>query len=132
MPINDETEILHPELGSIRFDDGRCDPTVAGGRDTKPMWVCRPDGWDSDFEIYIPGPADTPDDLARAIEVFSRRDQIHREVVSLGDGDIELNWIDLTTEPPSVGFPDSENIYVLWRGMLTNDWKISSCSKVNW
>jgi len=132
MPIIAETEIIHPELGSIRFDDGKHDPNVAGGDDSQPKWVCRPDGWEDDFEIYLPGEGDSPRDLVRAAEALSRREEINLEGRALGDGDIELSWIDLTSEPPSVAFPDNDQVYVLWTGSLNEDWKIENFTQGNW
>ena len=132
MPIIPETEIIHPELGSIRFDDGVSDPKVAGGADSQSKWVCRPDGWDGDFEIYLPGGPDSPRDMERAIEALSHRAKINLEGRALGDGDIELSWIDLTSEPPSAAFPDNDQIYVLWTGSLDEDWKIQNFNRGNW
>ena len=131
MPIITETEIIHPELGSIRFDDGVSEPKVAGDADFQPRWVCRPDGWDSDFEIYIQGGCDSPHDLERAVDALSRCGRINSEGRGLGSGNIELGWIDLISEPPSVAFPDSEHIYVLWTGSLSEDWKIRSFTQGN-
>jgi hypothetical protein len=90
MPFLAETEIKHPQLGSIVFDDGKCDPSFAGVPVSDPKWVCRPDGWDSDFEIYIPDEDGAPGDLNRATEALERRDKINSEGRSLGEGNIGL------------------------------------------
>ena len=132
MAIIAKTEIIHPRLGSIRFDDGKCDPTAAGCDDSNPKWVCRPDGWEGEFEIYLPGGPNAPSDLARAVEALLHRDEINIEGRELAGSDVELSWIDLTSEPASVGFPDNEHVYVLWTGSLSEGWKIQELSRGNW
>lgn len=129
MPILPETEIIHPELGSICFDDGKSDPTIAGSKDEKPMWVCRKSEWYPDFEIYLPGGRKSPLNLDRGIAALRHRAQIEAEGKSLVKGNVELNWIDLTATPSLVAFYDKDHIYDLWKGQLTPDWRVKELTR---
>ncbi len=132
MAILCDTEIVHPELGPIRFDNGKADPDISGSVDSDPAWVCRPDGWDSDFEILIPGDVNAPCMLDVAINAFKHRKEIETEGKNLGTGNIEIAWIDLTRTPPIASFSDNDEIYVLWTGLLNSQWKIVQFTKGNW
>lgn len=133
MAITTDTELIHEQLGSIRYDDGKHDPQVAGMRDTTPKWVCRPDGWDaSGFEIYLPGTADAPLHLSQALAVLQHRSQIEQEGQALSSQELELAWVDLTTSIPTAAFINAEEVYILWKASLDKDWKIIHYAKGYW
>jgi hypothetical protein len=90
----------------------------------------RSDG--DDFEIYLPGDSAGPKHLDRAVVALRHRDRIEAEGRRLSASNVSLGWIDLTTDPPNVGFPDEDQIYVLWRGELNAEWGIESFERGNW
>jgi hypothetical protein len=133
MPINPSTEIIHPELGPIRFENGEAIPNVAGSKRHKPQWVCRPDGWDNwGFEIYIPGDSKSPELLDRAIAALRHRQQIESEGIQLSRANIELAWIDVTVDPATVAFPSNDDSYEIWRGQLDENWRIINLVEGAW
>jgi hypothetical protein len=133
MSINPNTEITHPELGPIRFDDGKPNPVIAGSRETAPMWVCRPEGWNSNgFEIYLPGTPSSPQNLERAVLAVRHREQIEAEGRRLSNSNVRLAWIDMMTDPPSVAFPDEDHVYVIWKGWLDDRLQVRELKQANW
>ena len=132
MSINPSTEILHPDLGPIRFDDGKVTPPIAAAKDTAPKWVCRPDGWDSEFEIYVPGNSRSPQDLERAVVAVRHREHIEAEGKRLSASNVYLSWIDMTTDPPSAAFLHENQVYEIWRGRLDNKFQVRELKKGAW
>lgn len=134
MSISPSTEIIHPELGAIRFDDGKKSIPGLATKDKAPKWVCHPDGWrsDSDFEIYLPGDALAPKNLDRALAAFRRRAQLEEEGKELSSANVSLAWIDLTTDPPSIAFPDNDHVYVIWKGSLNENLQIGALKQEAW
>ena len=125
MAIVHSSEFQHPLLGRVWYDDGKRDPTIAGSLEHPQQWICRPRGWEeSGMEIYLPGDASAPANLEAGLEALRHAAEIDAAGRRLADGNVELGWIDLTANPPSVGFPDLDHIYVLWTGKLDSDWKI--------
>jgi hypothetical protein len=133
MPIT-SLKVVHPELGSICFDDGKAIPDIAGSKDRPAKWVCFPEAGsrDTEFEIYLPGDSSGPRDLERAISALRHRKRIESAGRRLSASNVSLAWIDLTTDPPNVGFPDDEHIYVIWRGDLNDQWRIENLERGSW
>jgi len=127
------SERLHPELGSIFFDDGKAIPGVAGAKDGAPMWICWPDGSaDSELEFYLPGDALGPQSLERAVAAVQHRARIEAEGRRLSGSNVSLAWIDFTTDPPRVAFPDNDHDYVIWKGWLDENLAIRDFKEETW
>jgi hypothetical protein len=134
MAIVPNTEIRDPELGPIRFEDGKSITGISGAKNIAPRWICRPDGWDSDseFEIYLPGDARSPQSIDRAVVALRRREQIEAEGRRLSAPGVYLSWIDLTIDPPVVAFPDDDHVYTIWKGWLDDKLQIRDFKEGTW
>jgi len=132
MTIQRASEIQHPCLGPIRFEDGSADPEVAGSQISDRMWVCRPDGWMTDFEIYLPGDELGPQNLAAGEKALRARDRIETEGKSIAGQNVELGWIDLTRTPPEVAYPSLKDPYEIWKGILGDGWEVIDLSEETW
>jgi hypothetical protein len=130
MAINPKKEITHPELGAIHFRDDESPPNFSIER--APKWVCRPDNGDPDFEIYLPGDAHAPQAIDQAIVALHHRKQIETEGKNLSASNVYLAWIDLTIDPPGVAFPDNDHIYVIWKGRLSDEFRIKEFKQEAW
>ena len=95
------------------------------------MWVCRPKGW-RELEIYLPGDETAPEKIEDALNVLRHALEIDRKGRSLAGEDLELNWIDLTKDPPVVAFPGNEDIYDLWEGVLDEKYEIRGFRRGTW
>ena len=131
MPINPEKQMTHPELGPIHFYDGKS-PSNFSIKSTTPKWICRPDNGDPDFEIYLPGDAHAPQIVDQAAAALHHRKQIEAQGKSLSASNVYLAWIDLTTAPPTVAFPNNEHIYVIWKGRLSDEFQIKDFKPETW
>ena len=132
MSITGDNEIIHPILGAIRYDNGVNDMVSSDGSAQEPMWVCRPDGWHKDFEIYLTGDEQEPKSISQAVDALSNRKRIEEEGIAIAGETVELGWIDLTSSPPTVAFPDNEEAYSIWKGSLDEDWNILNLKKESW
>jgi hypothetical protein len=132
MPIDPDTEITHPELGPIRFDDGKPKPGFGPAKNPRSQWICRPDGWDSDFEICLPGDARAPQAVDQAVAALHDRKLIEAEGKGLSNPNAYLFWIDLTIDPPGVAFRDDNQVYVIWKGRLDKEFRIKDFQQEAW
>lgn len=133
MGIDAASEIVDPELGPIRFNDGEGMTTLPGSGGSEPGWVCRPDGWVSDFEILIPGNSSCgPTNLDIAKEALRQRTNIEELARFMSSEGVHLAWVDLKNDPHLAFFTDEEDIYLLWTGTLDSEWKIIDMSKGAW
>jgi hypothetical protein len=132
MPVDPNTEFTHPELGLMRFDDGKPIPGFGPLKNATPQWLCRPDGWNSDFEILLPGNAQSPQAIDQAAAALRHRNQIEKEGKNLSTSSAYLLWIDLTEEPPIVAFVDDNDIYVIWKGRLDDEFRIKDFKQGSW
>lgn len=123
--------IEHPELGLIVFHDGKAIPPWEDG---EPMWICFPHGLPvgSEFKIYLPGDSRSPKDLEIAIDVMRHWENIEAEGRRMGGANISLAWVDIRTLPPTVAFPDNDQVYSIWRGWLDYELRIKEFTEGVW
>ena len=113
MAIRAETEIRHDILGPMRLEgDSSLEPT---------RWVARPEGWElGGFEFYLANCLGSPDQdsILRAIKLSPLREGIQMQARRISGVELELGWIDCTTEVSAVALFDPSDAYLTWEGTL--------------
>jgi hypothetical protein len=92
------------------------------------QWVARPDGWDAGgFEFYMAGNADGPDpaSLLRAVALSGLRSTIEAQARQVAGVELELGWIDCTTNAPTAAFFDPVDTYTIWEGPLDDNTRLT-------